>query len=391
MEENLVIIGNGFDLECGLKSSYSDFFNTRISKQVMESFYEIYEQFVSNKDEDFYSIYFVGSDEPNYSVYTLRDFLMDDQIDVVTEAKLTIWDLVFLFIGKSTELNWHNIEENIRLFLSHDIYEGTDYSHIGLSKGEWEGESSRIRFLCILSHELFDGTRYIGTKDIYDFLYRELRIFEESFVEYMINEVTKKKNIYDLKVNTLLQTILDPHYPDTNGCEFSVISFNYTRHLCMRGKITNIHGTLMDRNIIFGIDQKDVKSESAEYRFTKTFRKLTQVKRSQEAVTISGKETIRNIFFYGHSLSELDYSYFQSIFDYYDIYHSEITLVFCCTHFDTSKTVEEILQDQTIAASQLIESYGGTMGKEREHHGKNLLHKLMLEGRVDVRIIRPIY
>ena len=39
-------------------------------------------------------------------------------------------------------------------------------------------------------------------------------------------------------------------------------------------------------------------------------------------------QTVKTIVFYGHSFAPADYSYFQSIFDYYNIYDNDITLVF---------------------------------------------------------------
>jgi len=39
-------------------------------------------------------------------------------------------------------------------------------------------------------------------------------------------------------------------------------------------------------------------------------------------------EKLGTINFFGHSLSKADYSYFQAIFDLYNIYSSEINLIF---------------------------------------------------------------
>lgn len=48
-------------------------------------------------------------------------------------------------------------------------------------------------------------------------------------------------------------------------------------------------------------------------------------------------KSIKNIVFYGHSLAPADYSYFQSIFDYYNIYDNDITLVFYYSIYDKNK------------------------------------------------------
>ena len=74
--------------------------------------------------------------------------------------------------------------------------------------------------------------------------------------------------------------------------------------------------------LIFGIDDNLIQSQSvgSELRlFSKTYRKM--LNSDKDTLTLppdEGKPI--EIKFYGHSLSEADYSYFQSIFDYYDLY-----------------------------------------------------------------------
>ena len=50
------------------------------------------------------------------------------------------------------------------------------------------------------------------------------------------------------------------------------------------------------------------------------------------------------IKFYGHSLARADYSYFQYIFDMYDLYNSNIKLIFTIQKFE-GRTVEEVRQE----------------------------------------------
>lgn len=79
------------------------------------------------------------------------------------------------------------------------------------------------------------------------------------------------------------------------------------------------------------------------------------------------------IKFYGHSLSEADYSYFQSIFDYYDLYgNNNVSLIFYYSN--------EFEQNDEIY--RLINSYGRTLMNQEQ--GKNLIHKLLLENRLKI-------
>lgn len=388
MKSNLIVIGNGFDLECGLKSSYSDFFDQRVSHDTYLSFNEVYKTYLIFKSRKFRSISFVNDETPDVVADDFAILLSGKHVNRMKGANLTFWDYVFLAIGISNDTMWHNVEENISWFLSSVESSQEPHGNIGLVP-EKAKQINLYRFLCVISFVFLDNFRYNQSKDIYDFLFKELKLFEKEFDLYMHEEVTQKETFheYDLNAYSLIQAIIDEYSSNTVERNCSVLSFNYTCPVCLKGNITNVHGTLADKNIIFGIDQQIVNSQSPLYRFTKTFRKLTQVRRSDNDVIISDKEKLKKIFFYGHSLSESDYSYFQSIFDYYDIYNSQIKLIFCCTHFDERKTKEEILQSQTFAASKLIETYG----KEKVRNGKNLLHKLMLEDRVEVKIIKPKY
>ena len=79
------------------------------------------------------------------------------------------------------------------------------------------------------------------------------------------------------------------------------------------------------------------------------------------------------IKFYGHSLSSADYSYFQSIFDYYNIYDNNLVSLI----FYYSKGYE-----QFDAIYDLINNYGNTLANKDQ--GKNLMHKLLLENRLKI-------
>ncbi|MFT8407188.1 MULTISPECIES: hypothetical protein [Lactobacillaceae] len=67
-------------------------------------------------------------------------------------------------------------------------------------------------------------------------------------------------------------------------------------------------------------------------------------------------KTVKIIAFYGHSLAPADYSYFQLIFDYYNIY-------------DESKE-QETKRAQFNSVSKLMPAYGTTFHNEK---GENLI------------------
>ena len=172
---------------------------------------------------------------------------------------------------------------------------------------------------------------------------------------------------YKIKSSNLARTLAD-------NKNFNLLNFNYTTFACENCLFSrNIHGTL-NRNShpIIGIDSSVITSRSLLYKFTKTYRIMsTSSAKHQDILT----HTTTKVIFFGHSLSEADYSYFQSIFDYFDIYHTPISLVFKYSQFDNQ---EEIRQFSRV--SRLLERYGETL--DNKDHGKNLMHKLMLEDRL---------
>lgn len=166
-----------------------------------------------------------------------------------------------------------------------------------------------------------------------------------------------------------------------------ILNFNYTALFdilevdspCF---YNNVHGKLCNNvctnscdksNIIFGIDDNLIQSQdaSSELRlFSKTYRKMLSSDKYLTVLPPKENNPIA-IKFYGHSLSEADYSYFQSIFDYYDLYgNSNVSLTFYY-----SKGFEN--HD---AIYRLISGYGKSLSNREQ--GKNLIHKLLLENRL---------
>ena len=115
-----------------------------------------------------------------------------------------------------------------------------------------------------------------------------------------------------------------------------------------------------------------------------------QNQNSVQSTNIPIKSDVDEIIFYGHSLAKADYSYFQSIFDYYDIYQGDIKLTFQYSIYNKTKR-KQIEKKQMSSISNLLSSYGTSM--DNKNHGKNLIHKLILENRlkIDVIELKPIY
>ena len=151
------------------------------------------------------------------------------------------------------------------------------------------------------------------------------------------------------------------------------------------GTIKNVHGTCANKDIIFGVDATARLSPGAHI-FTKTCRKMLQKNTTNMLL-----KNVKTIKFYGHSLGEADYSYFQSLFDRYNLYgdspENTLALQFYFTIFDEKKEAE-IIRDATDSVYNVITVYGTTL--DNKDKGKNLLHKLLLEGRVQIKFLPNI-
>lgn len=329
---DLVIIGNGFDLTCKLRSSYNDFFYSKFDSKItksLESLKSIFEEFYTSELEKKvvnFSVYDYGSEEPT-------PFEIPEQIN--------IWDLIIYFGKESLPTKWSDVESRILEFLIYDssssknklnipnFYDMNDNYPLIEKLYDENGEYSSYFYsqLVIFVAAKFKLQNPSSSKEI---LLEELKMFEMNFSEYLLGLLDAEGwYFYNENAIALFQNIVQQG-GSTGLVSQNVLSFNYTTPFSpkeinsMKLKWQNIHGRLSDGNTIFGIDQDKVKVTDISYQFTKTYRQLLQKNDEQKAeqTILPEREKIGRIIFFGHSLSEADYSYFQSIFDYYDIYGS---------------------------------------------------------------------
>lgn len=182
----------------------------------------------------------------------------------------------------------------------------------------------------------------------------------------------------------------------------AILSFNYTVPMSLFNDpsvhyLRNVHGDLPRRNdeiqsgyeyhVIFGIDGQSCMDQPGVYQFTKTARVLTlrrqHILDAMKDGTLfdaqNNGDGIAEVKFFGHSLGEADYSYFQSLFDLIDLYGGKTKLTFCGTRKYPANPD---------AVIRLMTKYGETIMPEA--HGKNLLHKLLLEERLKIDEISPL-
>lgn len=360
--EELLIIGNGFDLSLGLPTTYKEYFCQRYDDETIEEVKGIiWRRYVVSKR-------FIELPNVNF------------------------WDIFFLLKyldTKNIDKNWSNVEEDIKIFLT-DKREGTILGISALKKclrihndninGDSSGFMNNSHAISLL--DVLNKLEGLHEGNLDDFLIYEFQLFESDFAKYIAKCQAKDNHAYQLDANKLISNLV------SNVEETSILSFNYTDLsfdcLDTLGKLTevliieNVHGKAT-QEIIFGIDYKDLNYNSTEFKYSKTYRKLLMNMKDYQHHALPQK--ILKIKFYGHSLADADYSYFQSIFDFYSIYNSTVVIEFFFYVFNKNM-FNDILSNQLLAVTRLFSIYGETM--TNKDHGKNILHKLLLENRIKI-------
>ena len=337
--KQLLIIGNGFDLACGLKSRYNDFF------------YDLYKENPQN-----YSI----TEEENYWFKLFKGMVKFDEnytlgwTDIELQILIELMNIEFIYnIDLLLNLNTLESKDSIKAYISRFIYTKSN-------ENKHYDEDSVLNTFLVLKKTLHEHEiDILDKRSTFDRLKKDLKKFENTFAFYLNNELERNGDDYLINSSRLFDRLLLQNHLSNKSRNYQynrtdigdntqqIISFNYTQP-SLYDSIRYIHGNLKNRNIIFGIDY--------------------------DSVSISSD--IKNILFYGHGLGEADYSYFQSIFDTVDLYHSDAKLIFYWTQFgDQDQYIEQVEK-----VVWLIEKYGQTFANK--DHGRNLFTKLLLENRI---------
>lgn len=407
----LLILGNGFDLHCGLKSSYKDFFQSTILDTIGGRYgLQQMKAGVSGFWETLLFGYYTTFGKVNYNWCDIETIIKNTVLAIGNRNK----GLAFEALESVKRREDLNEIKSVYGTIEHFIY---------------------INCMSIFYDTLYSGKTY-SDDEAYSLLInrilQELHKFERGFCKYIKNNIVNPNNEkeyntqYIVNAMNLLNTLTgftDIRYETIDDIierqeeayykplsptmyqsdwrekhilsqEFSnlhsvnILSFNYTALFDILGVqspclYNNVHGKLcMNKcaencstsNIIFGIDDTIVQSQDENFeihKFSKTYRKMLYA--NAESRVLPTKDNPLEIKFYGHSLSEADYSYFQSIFDYYNLYeNNKVSLIFYY-----SKGFE-----QTDEVYRLINTYGKTLSNKDQ--GKNLTHKLLLENRLKI-------
>ena len=407
-EHQLIIIGNGFDLSCGLPSGFLSFFSPRLEKLEM-----------------------------------LDDSTSDELVGRCRDLGLTAWDMLLATFRKRLEGadlgNWCDVESAISM-----VVLDTGWNDAGINPSstmpsayaltdclQWLGVDDKTKRMIIGCEpgmaevdeggecdflltsqglELVSGAlcdddvaaiaEYLNAaynqgewtiERVLASLLAELNELEKQFSDYLTDALRDHPG-YCSESASLLKTLVeyDNRRLTLNSASTTVLNFNYTTPgecECSGGReldLLNVHGKL-GGDIVFGIDGTGCMDEANAAMFTKTYRLLGFQRATTSKPVAYGEAKLGDglcpatvaIKVYGHSLSAADYSYFQSIFDIVNLYGSSVKLYFFYSNYcDTAR------DDMFHRVTALLSAYGETM--DNKDHGKNLIHKLILEGRLAI-------
>ena len=354
-----MILGNGFDANCGLESSFEAFFEKPHDQNI---WYKIFNYVFSKTEEPFAN--------PIFEVYKKTNILWMDVESCIKNV---------LFMNKSSEDERNRL---LRIF-------GFD-SYISILQLAFNQRFNSIYFY--ENYQFSEFKRFFMAKfnddtkdiDIVDYLSDELVRFEEEFKTYIAK--ISQTDDYKKKSAKLLGELMD------DGEEtFDILTFNYTVpdqkavNFFAYGNINHVHGIMSDK-VIIGFDSSDISDiKDNRIKMSKAIQKMFY---KTSNVSLPDKDQVLFLKFYGHSLGSQDYSYFHSIFDFYDIYHNgKISLVFYYTPYhDTNEENDKLRNEYIGQVYNLLNSY--SLNSTIHNENSNVIvSKLLLENRLFIRKI----
>lgn len=323
---------------------------------------------------------------------------------------LTFWEIL-LVVRECSDKSWYDVEKCMESFFllsganPHPGYTAPecidfDIQNLRESNIELRIDSTEYEFIIYALIRLFNvDPRTADNFHCNELLINQLYKFENKFSNYVYDDVHSPDNKdYYQNIGSLIYNLISNSNSKNN--QVNIFNFNYTptnKHLSAVNRFQNIHGRIqypqeaknddinrLPSDVVFGIDSNlsypELSSKKAKndiYLFTKTRRILSRPSNCPNIL----EDDINEIIFYGHSLGESDYSYFQSIFDHYNLYNSDLSLTFGFSVHNNHKLIES-REKQSNRVSKLINKYGETL--DNKDHAKNLLHKLLIENRLNI-------
>lgn len=290
---NLLIVGNGFDLEHGLKTHYTDFFDTINNN-------------VSSKNEIILNNHKYLIKDNYLLLYLLEEYKQNklqgnNWIDIETELKK--------IISLIEEINVNKFIDNMNYYIG-----GNEYTIIDKiqSKSSYYFKNCLFPFIIGNNYYKYINEHYnISIKILEKDLNELTNMLRDYLLEQDISNLTKTKDISDID------------YKITH-----VLSFNYTdtfRKLYSKldnDKIDFIHGSLNKNNLVLGINEtltEDTENKIIDTVYFKKYFQRIYKKTDYQYVSWLDSTDSQNyadfdtVYIHGHSLDESDEEILEKI------------------------------------------------------------------------------
>ena len=350
-----LVLGNGFDLHCGLHTTYADYYCKNWRKyNFIKSLYS------SFKEENILELNFE-----------------DERIN-----NLNMWDLFFAVNGpkdpKECSRRWCDVEKiMLSSFCKYDAA-NPDIVKLALrmiSTTNWRdiyslivsggtAKTSEDRFIMFFANERMKHLER-HSSDFFNFLLDDLKRFEKNFGEFVycqihdsyLERINYGQQFPNYSYVEMASDTLDELCNIENLVEIDSFNYSYIHKERIIELLQHINGSF--ENPIFGIDTIFEPDDEC-FVFTKTARRIDS-DMFEEA--FEAKQEFDNLIVFGHSLNQADYSYFFPVFDKLLLTDSLATnvVVFAYCIFDDNKQ-ETIKVETRRAVSNIMYAYAKSKG-----------------------------
>ena len=287
LENNLLIVGNGFDLEHGLKTQYTDFFDVIDKKAASKN------EIILNDNK-----YIIKNNKLlSYLIteYKQNKLQGNNWIDIETELKKIITLI--------EEIKTNNFIDNMNYYKGENEYT-TIYKIY--SKSSYYFKNYLFPFAEAANYCKYIKKEYdTSIKNLESNLNELTNMLRDYLLEQDISNLTKTKDISDID------------YKITH-----VLSFNYTdtfRKLYSKldnDKIDFIHGSLNKNNLVLGINEtltEDTENKIVDTVYFKKYFQRIYKKTDYKYIDWLDHVNFDTVYIHGHSLDESDKEILEKI------------------------------------------------------------------------------
>lgn len=207
--DQLIIIGNGFDLHCGLKTSFKDYFTFK-KKEILRKLISIGKEPLEDLDsEELDNLYDKSTlNKLNYNLHYANDEIINsdfissdfgikekfEELKKLDFSFLSFWDVYFINLRDKKE-NWADVELNVAEYLKNDVNKSFSYieeldGNTPLSEVHNISDKAEINdilvYFMLLTNDM-EKIRGLNLKKFLCYLKDQLIDFEKNINDYILS------------------------------------------------------------------------------------------------------------------------------------------------------------------------------------------------------------